>query len=138
MEGTLFSLHALFGFSLVIAGIVFDFAFVTTDENFHKSLGKRSVRSLWKAHAYGLVRSYLFVLGFLNLALALFAPFIAEPLASAVFALTALGQVLLIGGGLWEARSGPPEEWTLQCYILGAGLAAILLGIALEIYALAA
>ncbi len=131
-------MHAIFGLALIAAGILFDIGFVTTTDNFKASLKEQTQEQAWKRYAYDLVKLYLFVLGFLSISFALLAPHSgAAENAVAIFWLTAAGSVLMLAGGLWEAHSGPAFEWGPPCYVLTAGLGAVLLGIALEIQAIA-
>jgi len=135
---TPFRFQAAFGFALIIAGFVFDFAFVTTPGNFAQSLQNQPASYVWTQYAYELTKFYLFVLGFSNLAQALLIPRLPvnEELVWTIFGLMAGGSTLFIAGGLWEARIGPVYRMEPPCYVLGAGLFAILASLALEIYAL--
>lgn len=128
-------LQAVFGLALILTGFLFDFAFVTTTKNFTKSLKKTSESQAWKTYAYGLVKSYLFVLGFLSIALALmYSQFgIPEKTGQTILWLMASGSVLLIAGGIWEAHNGPAYKMEPPCYVLIAGLLAVFLSITLEI-----
>lgn len=131
-------LHAIFGLGLIVAGILFDFAFVTTTDNFKASLKERTQEEAWKTYAYDLVKFYMFALGFLSISFAALAPYSggAEK-AATLFWLMAGGSVLMLAGGLWEAHSGPAFDWKPPCYVLTAGLAAVLIRIALEAYYIA-
>ncbi|MBU4353063.1 MAG: hypothetical protein KJ939_08355, partial [Nanoarchaeota archaeon] len=70
----LFKLQIILGLALIIAGFIFDFGFVTTTKNFTEFLSNTSASSAWTKHVYELIRFYLFMLGFLNIALALLIP----------------------------------------------------------------
>lgn len=134
--------HAIFGLVLIAAGFLFDFGVVTTTGNFQAlQQNPAAYLSSFARYAYELTRFYLFVLGFLNLAVALLNLRArgSETLQWIVSGLLLGGSTLLILGGLWEARrSTPIFEWEPACYVLGMGLFAILLSLAVEIYVLAA
>ncbi len=132
---TLFALHAAIGIVFIAAGFIFDVIFIAGMKDF--SNRSRSARALWKGYAYELVKNYLFVLGFMNVAIGLLgaASFYKEIMWT-VFALLQAGSVLFITGGLWEAKIGPVMKWEPACYVLTAGLVSILLSLALEVYLL--
>lgn len=134
----LFEIHAALGLAFVLAGILFDFGFVTTSDNFREAYGNRSEKALWKQYAYGLARFYLIVLGLLDIAFALLITHtqVNEGVRWAVFWLLNAGSVLFIAGGLWEAQVGPVYKWEPPCYVLGAGLVAVIGSILLEMYLL--
>ncbi|OFV83772.1 MAG: hypothetical protein A2620_00530 [Acidobacteria bacterium RIFCSPHIGHO2_01_FULL_67_28] len=132
--------HAIFGLTLVAAGFLFDFGFVTTTSNFRAlQENPAAYLSSWSKYAYELTRLYLFVLGFLNLAFALLVPCVKASARrqAVVSGLLVGGSVLFLIGGFWEARSGPAFEWEPACYVLTAGLAAILLSLGAQVYLLA-
>ena len=135
-----FRWHAILGLVLITAGFLFDFGFVTTTSNF-RALRENPAAYLssWGRYAYELTKLYLFVLGFLNLAFALLIPRVTASARTQaiVSGLLMGGSVLFLLGGLWEARSGPAFEWKPACYVLTAGLVAILLSLVAEIYLLA-
>ncbi len=138
MGARLSKLHAIFGLLLIIAGFIFDFAFVTTTENFRESLRDQTASYSWMKYAYELTKFYLFVLGFLNIGFALLIPSSAvqKRMGWMIFGLLAGGSILFVSGGLWEAHIGPVYKWEPPCYVLGAGLFAILLSLVFEIYVL--
>lgn len=138
MPPTLFRLQAAFGLALIIAGFAFDFAFVTTTANFTASLKSQTASYVWTKYAYELTKSYLFVLGFLNIALALLTArqTTNERPGRIVLALMVAGSILFLAGGFWEARVGPVLKWEPPCYVLTAGLIAVLASLVLEIHAL--
>lgn len=131
-------LHAIFGVVLLISGLVFDFGFVTTTDDFRAILGPQTPHELWRRYAYELTRFYFFALGLTSVALGLVGAAMAIPRRSewTILALVAGGSVLFIGGGLWEAQVGPVYRNEPACYVLGTGLFAILLALALEGYVL--
>ncbi|MBI4467129.1 MAG: hypothetical protein HY656_06870 [Acidobacteria bacterium] len=136
----LFRWHAILGLVLIAAGFLFDFGFVTTTSNFRAlQENPAAYLSSWSKYAYELTRLYLFVLGFLNLAFALLVPCVnaSAKRQAVVSGLLVGGSVLFLIGGLWEARGGPAFEWEPACYVLTAGLVAILLSLVAEIYLLA-
>lgn len=131
-----FKLHAIFGLILLMAGIAFDFGFVT--RNFTESFKTNPVDYLnsWGKYTYELVRFYLFALGFINIAFALLIPRLggSEGIKWIILGLMVCGSILLIAGGLWEARIGPVFKMEPPCYVLGVGLFAVLSSLALVIY----
>ncbi|HIH43932.1 MAG TPA: hypothetical protein HA257_02250 [Candidatus Methanoperedenaceae archaeon] len=134
----LFELHAVLGLAFVLFGMLFDFGFVTTSDNFRDAQDHRSEKVLWRQYAHGLARFYLIVLGLLDIAFALLISHtqVNEGVRWAVFWLLNAGSVLFIAGGLWEAQAGPVYKWEPPCYVLGAGLAAVIGSILLEMYLL--
>lgn len=136
MELTPYKLHATFGLVLILAGFVFDFAFVT--RNFTEAFKSDPAIYLnsWGKYVYELVKFYLIVLGFLNISLALLGSRSGSPgqVEWIIFGLMALGSVLFIIGGVWEGMIGPIFKMEPPCYVLGIGLAGILLGLVLKIY----
>lgn len=135
----LFKLQIILGLALIIAGFIFDFGFITTTKNFTEVLSNTSASSAWTKHVYELIRFYLFMLGFLNIALALLIPPSTpyKKIERIIIGLVAGGSIFVILGGLLEAQhTGPAYTWGLACYVLSSGLFAILLGLVLEIYTL--
>lgn len=131
-------LHAVFGVILLIGGLVFDFGFVTTTDNFRSMLGPQLPQELWKRYAYELTRFYFFALGLMSVAFGLVGTAMAVPRRSewTILALLVGGSVLFVGGGLWEAQIGPVYRNEPACYVLGTGLFAIFVALALEGYVL--
>lgn len=134
--------HAIFGLVLILGGFLFDFGFVSTSKNF-QALQQQPTTYLssFLRYAHELTRFYLFVLGFLNLAFAWLTPHAggSERMKWIVLGLLLGGSILFIAGGLWEARrTSPIFEWEPACYVLGVGLFAIVLSLAVEIHLLSA
>lgn len=134
---TPFTLHSLLGFILIAAGIVFDFAIVTRDFTEAFKGDPAEYMNSWGKYVFELVKFYIIVLGFLNIALALLS--ISRDISQmdwVIFALISCGSILMIIGGIWEGLIGPVFKMEPPCYVLGTGLAAVLLGIVLNIYVL--
>lgn len=136
MEITPYKLHAIFGLVLILAGFVFDFAFVTRNFTEAFKSDPTSYLNSWGKYVYELVKFYLIVLGFLNISLALLVSRSGSPgqVEWIIFGLMALGSVLFIIGGVWEGLIGPIFKMEPPCYVLGIGLAGILLSLVLKIY----
>lgn len=136
MEITPYKLHVIFGLLLILAGFVFDFAFVT--RNFTEAFkgDPASYMDSWGKYVYELVKFYLIVLGFLNISFALLGSGSGSPGQAEwlIFSLMAAGSVLFIVGGVWEGLIGPIYKMEPPCYVLGIGLAGILLSLVLKIY----
>ncbi|KCZ72474.1 hypothetical protein ANME2D_00901 [Candidatus Methanoperedens nitroreducens] len=136
MEITPYKLHAIFGLVLILAGFVFDFAFVTRNFTEAFKSDPASYLNSWGKYVYELVKFYLIVLGFLNISLALLISRSGNPgqIEWIIFSLMAIGSVLFIIGGIWEGLIGPIFKMEPPCYVLGIGLTGILLSLVLKIY----
>ncbi len=132
-----FNLHALLGLILIAAGIIFDFAFVTMKFTQAFKDDPSAYINSWEKYVFELVKFYLIVLGFLNIAFALLVSSRdLEQIDWIIFGLTGSGSILLVVGGYWEGLVGPVFKMEPPCYVLGIGLAALLIGITLKIYVL--
>ncbi len=132
-----FNLHALLGLILIAAGIIFDFAFVTMKFTQAFKDDPAAYINSWEKYVFELVKFYLIVLGFLNIAFALLVSSRdLEQIDWIIFGLTGSGSILLVVGGYWEGLVGPVFKMEPPCYVLGIGLAALLIGITLKIYVL--
>lgn len=132
---SLFNLHAVLGLILIAAGIIFDFALVT--RSFTEAFKDNPVAYInsWKKYVFELVKFYLIVLGFLNIAFALLVSSGDNMFMTwIIFGLIASGSVLMVIGGYWEGYMGPVFKMEPPCYVMGTGLAAIFLSIVLKIY----
>ncbi|MFH1745087.1 MAG: hypothetical protein ABH881_02885 [bacterium] len=133
---TPFKLHIIFGLLLILIGIVFDFLFV------QGTVGQELVRAnppvliSWAKELYFLSAFYMFVLGFLNIVLALLIRYLAPSinLDWIIFGLIFAGSILVIAAGLWYANAGPSLKWETRCTVLTIGLVFVVLSIGLEIY----
>ncbi len=84
--------------------------------------------------------SYMIILGFLQVGLALLSPHVIyrPRVAWAVLYLTQCGSAILLATGFWYAVAGPSFQWEPRCTVLTIGLAAVVMGVFLEVYALVA
>ena len=129
-------LHLIFGFLLILAGIVFDFCFVQSKASEAFKADSLSYLNSFKHQLYSLNVFYMFALGFLNIALALLIPHLADnpKIDWTILYLIFIGSVLLIATGFWYASAGPSFKWETRCTVLTIGLVAIILGILFELY----
>ncbi len=131
-----FKPYIIFGLLLILAGIIFDFTFVQTKMSESFKTDPAAYINSFKHQLYSLTVFYMFVLGFLNISLALliryFAP--ATNLDWIIFGLIFAGSMLLIATGLWYANAGPSLKWEPRCTVLTIGLISIVLGLGMEIY----
>jgi hypothetical protein len=132
----LFKYYLVFGISLLIIGIVFDFIFVQTRiANEFKSDPVPYLNS-WSKQLYDLTKFYLIVLGVVNILLALLSRHLShiKIVDSIVFSLIIIGSVFIIATGFWYANAGPSFKWELRCTVLTVGLIAVISGLGLEMY----
>ncbi|MDP3104340.1 MAG: hypothetical protein Q8M95_07010 [Candidatus Methanoperedens sp.] len=98
---TPFKLHALLGLILIAVGMIFDFAFVT--RNFTEAFkgDPAGYMNSWGKYVFELVKFYIIVLGFLNIAFAFLSPSSdISQMDWVIFGLIASGSILLIIGGI--------------------------------------
>ncbi len=133
---TPFKLHVIFGLLLVLIGIVFDFAFVQSKMSESFRTNPVAYLNSFKHQLFSLTVFYMFMLGFLNIALALLARNFAHTtnLDWIIFALIFVGSILLIATGFWYANAGPSFKWETRCTVLTIGLIFIVFGLGTEIY----
>lgn len=131
-----FKLHLIFGLILIGAAILFGFLFVGWKISEAFKTDPTSYLVSFKKQLYDLTLLYMLALGFLNITLALLSPhFTGFPkLDWIIFSLIFFGSILLIATGFWYASAGPSFKWEPRCTSLTIALAAIVLGIGLEIY----
>lgn len=133
---TPFKLHIIFGLLLILIGIVFDFLFV------QGKIGQELIRAnppslnSWAKELYSLSALYMFIFGFLNIALALLIRCLAPAtnLDWIIFGLVCAGSILVIAAGIWYASAGPSLKWETRCTVLTIGLILTVLSIGMEIY----
>ena len=134
----LFKLYVIVGFILLMIGIVFDFGFVRTTDNFIRYGESGSLGYTWKIQVFNLIRFYLIILGVLNIAFALFIRKASEvgKLAWAVFWSLESGGIVLFTGSIWSSYILPCVAFTVSApyYLEFTGLSLILLSIILEVY----
>jgi hypothetical protein len=137
----LFRLHVISGFILLVIGIIFDFGFVRTADNFTVAMELNSTNFAWKMQVYNLIRFYLIILGLLNIAFALFIreSNVVHKLPWAIFWFLEFGIILLFAGLIWAVQVGLDVSFTsaLSYGLKCIGLTSILASIALEIYQVA-
>jgi len=133
---TPFKLHIIFGLLLILIGIVFDFLFVQGKIGQELIRANPSSLNSWAKELYSLSAFYMFVLGFLNIALALLIRYLAPAtnLDWIVFGLIFAGSILVIAAGIWYANAGPSLKWETRCTVLTTGLIFTVLSIGIEIY----
>lgn len=135
---TLFKLHAIFGLSLISVGIIFDFGFVQAMMSNSFKTDPNTYIISFKHQLYGLTAFYIFMLGFLNIALALLIRYLgpAINLDWIILGLIFAGSIITIATGFWYADAGPSFKWEPRCTVLTIGLIFLLLGLGTEIYRL--
>ena len=127
--------HALFGLILVIVGVVLDFAFVEARVSDAFKSDPVPLLHSWDHRLHDMTVSYMVILGFLNIACALLAQRLgASRVDWPILSFMIGGTVLVIGTGFWYASAGPSYKWEPRCTVLTIGLAALVLGTALELY----
>ena len=133
-----FNLYVILGFILLVIGIIFDFGFVRTADNFMQYKEMDSIGYTWKMQVYNLIRFYLIILGLLNIIFALFIRKANEEgkLAWVIFWLLEFGCLLLVVGSIWRAHIAPSISYTvaLAYYLEFAGLGAIFVSIGFEVF----
>lgn len=131
-----FKPHIIFGLLLILAGIIFDFTFVQTKISDSFKTDPVAYINSFEHQLYILTAFYMFVLGFLNIALALLIRYFA-PAANfnwVIFGLIFVGSILVIATGLWYASAGHSLKWETRCTVLTIGLISIVSGLGMEIY----
>jgi hypothetical protein len=133
---TPFKLHIIFGLLLILTGVVFDFGFVQGKIGMELIKADPPILNSWAKELYALSASYMFTLGFLNIALALLSRYLTHTtkLDWIIFGLISVGSILLITTGLWYASAGPSFSWEPRCTVLTIGLISIVLGLGTEIF----
>lgn len=133
---TPFKLHIIFGLILLAAGILFGFLFVGWKGSEAFRADPAPYLLSFKKQLYDLTLIYIFVLAFLNIALALLIPHFAgsTKIDWTIFGLIFAGSILLIATGFWYANAGPSFRWEPRCTALTIGLLAVVSGLGLEIY----
>ncbi len=131
-----FKLHLIFGFILILTGIIFDFLFVQGKIGMELVRANPPILNSWAKELYSLSAFYMFVLGFLNIALALLIRYFVPSinLDWIVFGLICVESMLVIATGFWYASAGPSLKWETRCTVLTLGLVAIILGLGFELY----
>lgn len=129
-------LHLIFGLLLILVGIVFDFTFVQSKASQSFRTDPIIYLNSFKHQLYSLTVFYMFMLGFLNIALAILIRYfsLATNLDWIIFALIFVGSMLIIATGFWYASAGPSFKWEPRCTVLTIGLISIVLGLGIEIY----
>lgn len=130
--------HAAAGLILALLGIVLDYTFIEARvSNAFKTDPLPYIHS-WKHRLQGLSVSYMIILGFLQIGLAVLSPHVIHRprIAWAVLYLTLCGSIILVTTGFWYAVAGPSFRWEPRCTVLTIGLAAVVMGVCLEVYAL--
>lgn len=132
----LFKYYLVFGISLLIIGIVFDFIFVQARISNEFKDNPIPYLNSWTKQLYDLTKFYLIALGLVNILLALLSRHLLEIkiVDSIVFSLVIIGSVFIIATGFWYANAGPSFKWELRCTVLTVGLIAVILGLGLEMY----
>lgn len=134
---SLFKSYITVGLALLIVGFIFDFLFVQwkASDAFKLSNPAVYLNSFHKL-MFDLVKFYIIVLGFLLIIFALLAlnTIFLPKLDWTIFGLLVGGSILLIASGFWYANTGPSFRWEPKCYVLTAGLLAVVGGLGLEIY----
>ena len=125
----------VFGLTLLIVGILFDFLFVQGKVSMALLETNPDCLNSWEKQLYDLTKFYMISLGLVNIALAVLTSCFPEitKLDQSVFYLVVIGSILLILSGIWYANAGPSFEWENRCTVLTIGLAGIILGLVLEI-----
>ncbi len=133
---TPFKLHLIFGLILLAAGILFGFLFVGWKVSDAFKTDPAQYLLSFKKQLYDLTLLYVLVLGFLNIALALLTSYFtgSPKLDWIIFGLIFAGSLLLVATGFWYAFAGPSFRWEPRCTVLTISLAAVVLGLGLEIY----
>lgn len=131
-----FKLHLTFGFILILIGIVFDYCFVQSKVSEAFKTDPLTYINSFKHQLYSLNVFYMFALGFLNIALALLIPHLADnpKFDWIIFYLIFIGSILLIATGFWYASAGPSFKWETRCTVLTIGLGGVIFGLGFELY----
>lgn len=135
---TLFKTHAAAGLILALLGIVLDYTFIEARVSEAFKADPLPLIHSWKHRLQSMSVSYMIILGFLQVGLAVLSPHVSyrPRIAWAVMYLTLCGSIVLLATGFWYAVAGPSFQWEPRCTVLTVGLAAVLGGVCLEIYAL--
>ena len=132
----LFKAYLIFGFSLLIIGILFDFLFVQTKmSNMFRSDPIMYLNS-WEKQLYDLTKFYLIILGIISILLAIMTNLLPGliKLDWIVFYLITIGALLIIFTGCRYAIAGPSFKWELRCTVLSVGIFAIVTGLGMAVY----
>lgn len=133
---TPFKLYIIFGLSLILVGIIFDFLFVQGVVGQKLITANPPALTSWAKELYALSGFYMIVLGFLNIIFALLSRYFTTTtnLDWIILGLIFAGSILIIATGFWYANAGPSFKWEMRCTVLTIGLIFTVLGIGMEIY----
>ncbi len=132
----LFKAYLIFGFLLLIIGILFDFLFVQTRiSNMFKADPLVYLNS-WEKQLHDLTKFYLIILGIISILLAIITNLLPDltKLDWIIFYLITIGALLIIFTGIRYAFAGPSFKWELRCTVLTVGIFAAVTGLGMVIY----
>ncbi len=132
----LFKAYLVFGFSLLIIGILFDFLFVQTKmSNMFKADPLMYLNS-WEKQLYDLTKFYLILLGIISILLAIIINYLPDltKLDWVIFYLLTSGSLLIIFTGIRYAVAGHSFKWELRCTVLTVGIFATVAGLGMVLY----
>jgi hypothetical protein len=131
--------YAVFGLLLLMAGIAFDFGFLAPTVTRAFKVDASAYLSSFPRYIHDLARTYMLVLGVVNLVMSVLA---SRPATSRrqdwmVCLLIVVGSIVLIATAFWYASAGPSFKWEMRCSVLTIGLVSLLLGLGLQAYRVA-